>query len=275
MENLTYEQILGLFEQTNKQFAEERAQFAEIRAQFAEIRAQFVETQVRVEKTSEQIERLSAETDKQIKALSVSSAETDKQIKALSVSSAETDKQIKALSAKMDKLSAETDKQIKTLSAETDRVVKAVSKQVAGISDAQGDFAEHQVRPKVLKLFQERGIDLNESVFDVSVRRDGKPYVQVDMLLINSIYSVVVEAKYRLRTQDVDEHATRLDLLQKYPIHSVRGTTMYGAVAGMIVSDEVARYAAKKGMFVLVPSGDIVEVANAKDFEPAVWGYAP
>ncbi len=245
MGNLTYEQIMALFEQTSKQSAE----------------------------TDKQIKALSAssaETDKQIKALSASSAETDKQIKALSASSAETDKQIKALSAS----SAETDKQIKALSAssaETDRIVKAVSKQVAGISDAQGDFAEHQVRPKVLQLFQERGIDLNESVFDVSVRRDGKPYVQVDMLLINSIYSVAVEVKYRLRTQDVDEHATRLALLQKHPIHSVKGTTMYGAVAGMIVSDDVARYAEQKGMFVLVPSGDTVEVANPKDFEPAVW----
>jgi hypothetical protein len=252
MENLTYEQMMALFEQISRQFAETRAQFAETRVQFAETRARF-------EKTSEQIERLSAETDKQIKALSASSAETDKQIKALSASSAETDKQIKALFAS---------------SAETDRIVKAVSKQVAGISDAQGDFAEHQVRPRVLELFKKRGIDLNESVFDVSVRREGRPYIQLDMLLINSIYSVAVEVKYRLRTQDVDEHATRLALLQKHPIHSVRGTTMYGAVAGMIVSDDVARYAEQKGMFVLVPSGDTVEVANPKDFEPAVWALA-
>lgn len=46
---------------------------------------------------------------------------------------------------------------------------------------------------------------------------------------------------------------------------------MYGAVAGMIVSREVAQYAIKKGLFVIVPKGDNVEIANTKDFKPAAW----
>jgi hypothetical protein len=53
--------------------------------------------------------------------------------------------------------------------------------------------------------------------------------------------------------------------------HAVKGTTMYGTVSGMIVSDEVAAYAAQQGMFVLVPNGENVQVANPKDFEPTVW----
>jgi len=210
MEQITYEKVLALFEETNKQIA-----------------------------------RLSAETDK------------------LSHAAAETDKQIRALSVETDKLNRST--------AATDKMVKSLAKQLGGITDAHGDFAEYQVRPKILKLFQARGIDLSESIFDVSVQRDGKAYVQADMVLVNTIYSVVVEVKHRLHRQDIDEHAARMVKLQKYPSRAVKGTTMYAAVAGMIVSDEVAQYAVKKGMFVVVPNGENVEVANPEDFEPTVW----
>lgn len=179
------------------------------------------------------------------------------------------------------RLSAETDKQIKTLSAETDKQIaetgkqiKALAKQVGGITDAQGHFAEHQVRPKLLEIFKSWGVDLSESHFDVEVEREGKHYVQIDLLLVNTIYSVVVEVKHKLRENDIDEHLERLAKLQAHPSRAIKGTMMYGAVAGMIVSREAAQYAIKKGLFVIVPKGDNVEIANTKDFKPAAWPIA-
>ncbi|MHC6204681.1 hypothetical protein ACYULU_15990 [Breznakiellaceae bacterium SP9] len=45
-----------------------------------------------------------------------------------------------------------------------------------------------------------------------------------------------------------------------------------GAVAGGIVAESVKRYAQKKGLYVLVQSGESVNVAEtAKDFKAREW----
>ncbi len=44
-----------------------------------------------------------------------------------------------------------------------------------------------------------------------------------------------------------------------------------GTVAGMVVPDDVARYAYRQGLFVLAQSGDSVEILNDGNFTPRHW----
>jgi hypothetical protein len=195
-----------------------------------------------------------------IQKVSEQSAETDKQI-------AETDKQIKAFFIEADKRAAETSKRF----IETDKLIKAIGKQVGDVTDTLGRFAEEQVRPKILKLFKARGIALEEIYPRVVVKKDGHFLLEIDLLLVNTIYCVVVEVKNTLRQKDVDEHLERMQKLQTSHNRIVKGTTMYGAVAGMIVTDEVEKYAIKKGFYVIKPKGDNVKISNKKNFEPQKW----
>ncbi len=199
--------------------------------------------------TYEQVLLLFAETSKQL-------AATDKQLAA-------TDKQL----ASTDKQLASTDKQL----ASTDKQLKLLAKQVADITDTLGRFAEAQVRPRILDLFRVKGIELEETYSRVSVKKDGKTLLEIDLLLVNTIYSVVVEVKNTLRQKDIDDHIQRLEKLQESSSRLVRGTTMYGAVAGMILTNEVEQYAIKKGFYVIKPKGDGVEISNSADFTPKGW----
>ena len=207
--------------------------------------------------TYEQVLELIAQTGLQLAATDRQLAETNRQL-------AETDKQIRALSA-------ETKEQIRALSAETDKQIRETSRKVGEITDTLGRFAEHQVRPKILELFRSRNIELEETLSNIVIQREGKFWMEIDLLLVNSIYSIVVEVKNTLRQGDVDYHIERLEKLQKAPNHVVKGTTMYGAVAGMIIAEEVQRYAIKKGLFVIKPKGDSVEISNTSDFKPKGW----
>ena len=168
-------------------------------------------------------------------------------------------------------LFAETEKQIKTLSAETDKQIRNLSKQVGEITDTMGRFAEEQVRPKILELFRQRGIELEETHLHVRVEKDGKFFLEIDMLLINTTYCVVVEVKNTLRHKDIDDHLSRLAKLKQTPGRTIQGTTMYGAVAGMIINEEVEHYAAKNGLFILKPKGDDIEIRNTSGFKPRTW----
>ena len=44
-----------------------------------------------------------------------------------------------------------------------------------------------------------------------------------------------------------------------------------GAVAGMVVTEDVAEYAMERGLYVLGQNGDQIEVRNPSGFNPTVW----
>lgn len=90
------------------------------------------------------------------------------------------------------------------------------------------------------------------------------------MLVITSTDAVLIEVKGKLIQGDVDEHLERLAkfkrLMPRY--HDVRAM---GAVAAMVVSEEVARYAYRRGLFVLIQSGENVVILNDQTFKPKTW----
>ena len=69
---------------------------------------------------------------------------------------------------------------------------------------------------------------------------------------------------------DVDEHLERLvkfkQLMPRY-----QDVNALGAVAAMVVPDDVARYAYRKGLFVLAQSGDSLIILNDVQFLPKAW----
>ncbi|MBE9204698.1 hypothetical protein IQ218_16265 [Synechocystis salina LEGE 06099] len=44
-----------------------------------------------------------------------------------------------------------------------------------------------------------------------------------------------------------------------------------GAVAGMVISNEVARYAYRQGLFVIAQSGESLAILNDANFKPKAW----
>ena len=159
----------------------------------------------------------------------------------------------------------ETDKQIK----ETDKQINRVSKQIGELGNRLGEFVEWQVRPAVVRLFQERGIDVHEFHPGISVKRDNEG-LEIDLLVVNDTDAILVEVKSKLTQRDVDEHLQRLSkfkrLMPRFP-----DVKALGAVAAMIVPNEVASYGCRQGLFVLVQSGENVIILNDAEFTPQVW----
>jgi hypothetical protein len=90
------------------------------------------------------------------------------------------------------------------------------------------------------------------------------------LLVVNTTEAVLVEVKSKLTQADVDEHLERLgkfkQLMPRYD-----DVQAMGAVAGMVVPPDVARYAYRRGLFVLAQSGDSVVILNDDQFEPHRW----
>ncbi|MDR7896940.1 hypothetical protein RHJ63_01225 [Thermosynechococcus sp. JY1334] len=156
---------------------------------------------------------------------------------------------------------------------ETERLLREearqLNQQIGKLGNRLGEFVEWQVRPAVLRLFQSRGIAVSQLYSDV-ILQDGNESLEIDLLVVNTDEAVLVEVKTKLSQSDVDEHLERIAKFRRLA-HQYRGTKLLGAVAGMIVPPEVARYAYRQGLFVLAQSGDGVAILNDLQFQPRAW----
>ena len=163
----------------------------------------------------------------------------------------------------------ETDRLLKEQSQETDRQIKQVNQQIGKLGNRLGEFVEWQVRPSAVRLFQDRGIDVHELQSDVAVKREDGG-LEIDLLVVNETEVVLVEVKSKLSQKDVDEHLERLDKFKRL-MPRYENMRALGAVAAMVVTDEVANYAYSKGLFVLTQSGENMTILNSPQFQPKVW----
>lgn len=152
---------------------------------------------------------------------------------------------------------------------ETDRQIKQVMNSLGRLGNKLGDFVEEMVKPALVRLFQARGIAVHEVHRGVSAERHGEA-IEIDLLVVNDSDVVAVECKSSLSTDDIDEHLVRLGKLRRL-LPRYAGARVMGAVAAMVLPDDVARYAYRRGLFVLAQSGDGVVIRNDEGFVPANW----
>ena len=170
---------------------------------------------------------------------------------------------------KIESLLAESKLESDRSMTELKRTVERTSKAVDSLTTRWGRFVEELVEPAVLRLFQEKGIDIKEVYPRARVKRQGIA-MEIDILAVDDTDLVVVECKSRLSQDDVDEFIEKLTRF-KIAFPHYQNYRAYGAVAGIEINEGIDRYAYKKGLFVIKPSGDTVAIINDADFQPNTW----
>ena len=163
----------------------------------------------------------------------------------------------------------ETERLMEKRSKENDRRMKQLSEQLGRLGNRLGEFVEEMVKPAVVRLFRERGIEVHEVYPDVEVERGGEG-IQIDILVVNESEAVLVEVKSKLVQADVDAHMERLGKFKRL-LPRYGDIRVMGAVAAMVVPKDVARYAYRQGLFVLAQSGESVVILNDGGFKPNTW----
>ncbi len=167
--------------------------------------------------------------------------------------------------AEADRRQAEADRR----HAETERALGRMARKIGDLGDRIGEFAEALIIPAIEGLLQSQGYEVHGVGRWFKRRFDGR-VGEFDYLLVNAMHVVAVEVKSRLTSTDVDEHLQRLrDFKNYFPEYADR--SIVGAVAGMVVDDEAAKHAYRKGLYVLEPCGEAVRIRNDGDFKPRIW----
>ena len=149
------------------------------------------------------------------------------------------------------------------------REVKEVNKNIGRLTNRLGEFVEEAVRPSAVRLFRERGIDIHEVQQNVSAKRDGEA-LDIDLLVVNNEDVVVIECKSNLSIDDVNVQLERLEKVKRL-LPRYKDCRILGAVAGMVIPDNVATYAIRKGLYVIGQNGEHLELRNDISFAAKVW----
>jgi alpha-galactosidase/6-phospho-beta-glucosidase family protein len=152
---------------------------------------------------------------------------------------------------------AATDRQMK----ETDRQMKETDRKLGELTNRFGTMVEHLVVPNLLAKFKSLGFTFEVAHKNTEIKDErNKIFVEVDVFLENGDKAMIVEIKATPTVKDVNEHIARMEKLRKHADLRKDTRKYLGALAGVVTSEPVKTYALKKGLYVIVPSGDTFDI---------------
>ncbi len=127
------------------------------------------------------------------------------------------------------------------------------------------------VKPVAVRLFQAKGLPVHRVIRDVTAYDDQGNFVfEIDLLVINKDVAVAIECKSHAGIDDVKEHMDRLAIFKIYYPEYAK-FKLYGAMAAMVIPEEVVCFSYRHGMWVLAQSGDQILIKNDFNFKPKEW----
>ena len=129
-----------------------------------------------------------------------------------------------------------------------------------------GKLVEALVDGKVVELFNERGIEVEQTSQRCEGVYEGKTQ-EIDILAINGAEIVAVEVKTTLRPEDIGIFENKLKVLKLW-MRQYADKKIYGGVAYIRADAGSAKLAAKRGLFVIRAVGESASIINSPNFKP-------
>ena len=158
---------------------------------------------------------------------------------------------------------------------ETDKRIERTSYEIGKLTSSVGRIIENMVRGKLIRKFRALGYDVTGCSPNKEFEIEELDIAgEIDLLLDDGPIGILVEVKTTLKTDDIRNHIEKIKEYRRYA--DVKGfgnkQRFIGAVAGAVVSKETAKFAQKNGMYVIVQSGDAVEIITPPDgFTAKEW----
>jgi hypothetical protein len=177
-----------------------------------------------------------------------------------------------AMFQESDRRFKETEQSMKEAMKETDRIVKETNRIVGNLGNKFGKLAEYLVVPNMLEKFKALDYTFTKAGRNIEFReQNGAFLTEVDVLLENGDFVMIVEVKSDLTVSDVKDHVERMEKLRRYADDHGDARKLLGAVAGAIMTRQVKTYAFTTGFYVIEQSGDTVKIEAPGDFKPRIW----
>ena len=164
----------------------------------------------------------------------------------------------------------ETARQIKETQQETARQIKATDLQIKDInkrfgeySNRLGEISEYMVAPKLREKFNDLDFDFQKTSKNIEVAdHKNKIFFEIDIFLENYNKAMLVEVKTKILSDHVNAHIERMEKMRKYADLHEDKRAFLGAVAGVVIPDNIRTLALNNGLFVIEPSGETFNITS-------------
>jgi len=151
----------------------------------------------------------------------------------------------------------ETDRQMK----ETDRQIKDINKRFGEYSNRLGEISEYMIAPNLVEKFNELGFNFQKTSKNTKVAdHQNNIFFEIDYFLENYSKAMLVEVKTKLISDHVNAHIERLEKMRKYADLHGDKRLFLGAVAGVVIPDDIRKLVLNYGLFVIEPSGETFKI---------------
>jgi len=136
-----------------------------------------------------------------------------------------------------------------------------------------GEMIEELVKPNLLEKFRELGFTFTKIYKHAALRDENNNFLtEIDFTLEDGDKVMLVEVKSKPNIDDISEHLERMEKVRAYADKRSDKRKYLGAVAGMVMNDNVKLFALKNGFYVIEPSGDTFDIIVPEgSFAPKVW----
>jgi hypothetical protein len=140
---------------------------------------------------------------------------------------------------------------------ETDRQMKETDRRLGKLGNRFGEMVEYMVVPNLVDKFNNLGFEFQDAYRNLVItdRKHGI-FAEVDVTLRNTVSVMIVETKVKPDTRDVDDHIERMKKLRAYANLHADTRKYYGAIAGMVMTENIKQHIFKQGFYAIEPSGD-------------------
>ena len=175
-----------------------------------------------------------------------------------------TFEQIREMFQAIGRSQKETDQIIKEVGRkqeETARQMKETDRKISRLGSRLGELIEDLTASNLVEKVNEEGYRFTRISRNTTIK-DEKNNIkaEIDILLEDGDYAMVVEVKTNLTKTDVKEHLQRMDTLRRHADAHGDKRKYVSSVAGALIEDGARNYALEQGLYVIEHPGQTIEI---------------
>ena len=144
---------------------------------------------------------------------------------------------------------------------ETDRQQKETDRKISRLGSRIGELIEHFAAANLLEKFDELGFEFDSISRNITIQNKRKEHLtEIDILLEDGLFVMVVEVKSLLNRTNIDEHKARMKIIRERANSHSDPRKYLAAVAGATIENAAKEYALESGMYVIEQTGDNVRI---------------
>jgi hypothetical protein len=144
---------------------------------------------------------------------------------------------------------------------ETDRQMKETDRKISRLGSRLGELIEDLTASNLVEKVNAEGYRFTKISRNNTIKDEkNKLKAEIDILLEDGDYAMVVEVKTNLTKADVKEHLQRMDTLRRHADAHGDKRKYVSSVAGALIKDGAKEYALEQGLYVIEHPGQTIEI---------------